>query len=365
MSLRDIEAILPAFSEREAADGDAYPAQNIAALHEAGILRSPFAAAIGGEGASLRAAAEAIIAIATASPSTALVASMPLGLAGVLSAPASAVPPEHRAFWQSQQEEVAAGYRAGRLYAACNSEAGAGGSLAATKTTATRNSAGLFELNGDKILASSGKYADMFFSTAKLTEGQPGAGKVEFFFVPTTAAGVEILADWDGFGMRGSESQGVRYRGAQATALVGFPDFIETAHPLQYFFCLFAAIPLGCVAGLLRLFTTPAPASPALRLQAVECQMRFEAARAYVLETAGDWRPGADAAYAQRVLRMKTFVTRESVRIAADLFALGGGRNYRRNGTAARLFADSFAGTALRPPLSLALETLTEQFAQG
>ena len=188
---------------------------------------------------------------------------------------------------------------------------------------------------------------------------------VEFFFVPTIAAGVEILDDWDGFGMRASESQAVRYRGAQASALVGFPELHRDGAPAPSTSSACSPRSPWLRRRPAAPFTHAGARVPALRLQAVECQMRFEAARAYLFETAGEWRPGADAAYAQRVLRMKTFVTRESVRIAPTSSRSAGGRNYRRNGTAARLFADAFAGTALRPPLSLALETLTQQFAEA
>jgi alkylation response protein AidB-like acyl-CoA dehydrogenase len=106
----------------------------------------------------------------------------------------------------------------------------------------------------------------------------------------------------------------------------------------------------------------PAPTSPALRLRLAEATMRYEAMHAYLLQTAGQWRPCADNAYGQLVLRMKSYVTEESVKLCAELLALGGGRNYRRTGRAANLLADAFAGTALRPPLTLALETLSETF---
>jgi alkylation response protein AidB-like acyl-CoA dehydrogenase len=86
--------------------------------------------------------------------------------------------------------------------------------------------------------------------------------------------------------------------------------------------------------------------------------MRYESLRAYLLETAAEWRAGAGPEYGARVLRTKTFVTQESTKLAAELFALSGGRHYRRDGAMARLLADSFAGTALRPPLALGLETL-------
>jgi hypothetical protein len=63
------------------------------------------------------------------------------------------------------------------------------------------------------------------------------------------------------------------------------------------------------------------------------------------------------------MLRTKTYVTQEATRLCAELFALSGGRHYTRDGRLARLLAASFAGTALRPPLSLALDTLVQQFS--
>ena len=92
--------------------------------------------------------------------------------------------------------------------------------------------------------------------------------------------------------------------------------------------------------------------------------MKHESLAAYLHETAAAWRPGAGPAYAARVLRMKTYVTSEATTLCAELFALSGGRNYRRDGDAARFLADSFAGTALRPPLPLALDALVEGFEQ-
>src|SRR5262249_16324997 len=61
-----------------------------------------------------------------------------------------------------------------------------------------------------------------------------------------------------------------------------------------------------------------------------EALMRYEALRAYLMETAAGWRPAAGAAYAARVLRTKTHVTQESTRLCAELFALSGGRPYSR-----------------------------------
>ena len=358
-----VRGLAPKLAEREAADPERYPADNIGDLVASGVIRAPFPVSAGGSGCTLVDAVDAIETIASASPSTALLAAMPLGLAGVFSIGPDAAPPEHRRAWTEQIDRVAADYRAGTLYAACNSEKGAGGSLEATKTIAQRRD-GRFELTGEKILASFGRYAGMFFSTAKVNQADlPGAGVVEFFFVRPTAPGVEVLNDWDGFGMRSTESHTVRYSSAPAEAIIGFPNFLEVVQPLTYWFALFSAIPLGCAAAIRRELSTPAPESPALRLRLSEARMREEALRAYLHETARAWRPGAGPAYAARMLRVKTYVTQESTRLCAELFALSGGRHYRRDGRLARTLAASFAGTALRPPLPLALDALVQQFS--
>jgi alkylation response protein AidB-like acyl-CoA dehydrogenase len=141
---------------------------------------------------------------------------------------------------------------------------------------------------------------------------------------------------------------------------MGFPNFVETVQPITYWYCLFAAIPLGCAAAVRRALSTPAPESPALRMRLADARMREEALRAYLHETAREWRPAAGPAYAARVLRTKTYVSQEATKLCAELFALGGGRHYTRTGHLARTLAASFAGTALRPPLPLALDTLVQ-----
>jgi alkylation response protein AidB-like acyl-CoA dehydrogenase len=342
---------------------DEYPAANVKKLVDARVFGAPFDAAAGGADIGLHEATEIVEAIAIACPGTALLTAMPLGLAGAIVCGNVVAPKEHKSAVRAQLDAIAAQYAAGKIYAACNSERGAGGALVNTKTTAKKDAGGGFAITGEKILASFGKNADFFFSTAKVSPDElAGAGVVEFFLVPSNADGVRVMSDWNGFGMRGTESHTVRYESARATAPLGFPGFIEAARPLEVWFCMFAAIPLGCAAAMLRALGIPAPQSPAMRLRLAEAQMRYEAARAYLLETAAAFHPGADAPYRARVLRMKTYVSQESTRICADLFALSGGRHYVRGGALSGAMADVFAGTALRPPLPLALDLLIDDF---
>lgn len=364
MNLDLLRDALPTFAARDAASPTDYPAESVAGLYELGAIQAPFSSELGGSGATAADAVELVEALAGASGSLALIACMPLGLASIYALPRETIPESNQANWDVQVRFASQEYGRGHLYAACNSEKGAGGALSATKTVASRDPGGHFRLTGEKILATGGKHAAHFFSTAKVSpEDLPGTGVVEFFVVPTTGDGVKILDDWDGFGMQSTESQTVRYDSAAAESLLGFPNFIEVMQPLVYFHLLFAAVPLGCAGAMLRELTTPAPQSPALRLKFNEALMRYESLRAYLLESARAIHPASSPAFRARILRTKTFVSQEATKLAAELFALSGGRSYRRNGAVARAFRDSFAGTALRPPLPLALETLSESFS--
>ena len=352
--------LAPTIAERDAADSDTYPQQNVTDLYDSGVIRAPFSPDHGGSGATLSDAVRITEIVAAASPSTALIIAMPLGLAGAYSCLDDVVPAEHRGSWLAQVDHAAAEFRAGRIYAACNSEKGAGGSVKDIKSVATEAN-GTYTLAGEKILASSGRFATYFFSTVKLDAGTDRE-RVEVFVVRTDAPGVDVLSDWDGFGMRSTESHSVRYTNAVADHMLGWPNFIDQSQSFFYWFCLFAAIPLGCAHAILDTLSTPVPQSPALRLRLSEAQMRYESLAAYLQETASMWRPGPDKAVAMRVIRTKTYVTQESTKLCAELFALSGGRHYTRTGRLGRLLADSFAGTALRPPLPLGLDMLTAQF---
>jgi len=354
--LNDVREVCRAFAARDAAAPEAYPRANVDDLLREGVHAAPFSAARGGKDLRLEDAVAIVEAVAQASPSTALLLAMPLGLAGVAAGSAPAAPAEHRATYEAQLDRIARDFAEKKIYAACNSERGAGGSLAATKTVARREG-GAIRLDGEKILASFGENAHVFFSTAKKEDGA-----VEMFLLDARAPGVTVLRDWDGFGMRSTESHSVRLAGATAREQLGWPGFLDGARPTSWWWCLFAAIPLGCAASILRAVGTPAPASPAVRSGCADALMRIESLRAYLRDTASRWTSAPSRELEARMLRAKTYVSQESTRIGAELFALSGGRHYTRGGAAARALADAFAGTALRPPLPLALESLAEGF---
>src|SRR5437870_1665843 len=101
------------FAERESREPDRYPGQNLAELKQLGVLMAPFPPSLGGCGAALPSLVRLTETLAAASASTALIVTMPLGLAGIYALDGAIAPDEHRASWLAQQERVAGEYRAG------------------------------------------------------------------------------------------------------------------------------------------------------------------------------------------------------------------------------------------------------------
>ena len=92
--------------------------------------------------------------------------------------------------------------------------------------------------------------------------------------------------------------------------------------------------------------------------------MRYEAARAYLLETARGWEPGSSEAWRSRVVRTKTYVAEEMTRLCGELFALSGGRHYRRSSRVARLMEASLRRHRAAPRRCLlALDMMVDGFA--
>jgi alkylation response protein AidB-like acyl-CoA dehydrogenase len=161
-----------------------FPEANVADLKEAGFLVLGLPATAGGMGMSLPGYCAVIEELATGSPATALLLTMPAGFGAIYGYPDERVPEAYRAAYQEQRGWVADESRAGRVFAAGNSERGAGGDLKRSQTRATRAGDG-WRLTGQKVFGSWGPHSDWLFSVARLPEGLvPDAGEVEFFVLP-------------------------------------------------------------------------------------------------------------------------------------------------------------------------------------
>lgn len=349
------------FRERLAGEvtaGEArFPRHNLDELIAAGFLLLAVPAAAGGLDVSLAAYCALTEELATGSPATALLLAMPVGLVGWLRYPAEQVPEPHRAAYREQCAWVYDELRAGHVFAAGNSESGIS-DIMLSQTEATPDGNGAWRLSGRKVFGSWGRHSHWLFSSARVPAGALSDGaEVEFFFVRNDAPGVHWAEDWNSFGMGETESHSFELRDAPAHGPVGFPGFWRAPLPLDFVVLGFTAVALGCVRGLLApLLAGAGRLGPGARAQLAALTARYEAARAYLIETARQAGSVGDAPQRARALRAKTHVTRECTQLAAELFAFGSGSALAANGLPAKYLRDVFAGTGLRPPYKAALD---------
>ena len=120
--LKELASVVAEFGAREVRDPEAFPLENLDDIKRSGLLLAPLPARLGGRGSSLAEMVQATEIVARASASTALLLTMPLGLAGICAIGPEVAPVAHAASWAGQIDYIAATYQAGRWYAACNSE---------------------------------------------------------------------------------------------------------------------------------------------------------------------------------------------------------------------------------------------------
>ena len=100
--------------------------------------------------------------------------------------------PSQRAALHEGQRWIASQARRGRILAVANSEPGAGGDLANTKTRAERGPDGVYRLTGRKSFATFGCDADYFLCAARRPDGEEGRSVVDGFFVARHAPGLVV-----------------------------------------------------------------------------------------------------------------------------------------------------------------------------
>jgi len=358
--LSEATVLAASFRERliaEVAAGRAvFPQQNLDDAIAAGLLGMAIPHEHGGLGATCETYCAVIEELATGSPATALLLTMPVGFAAIFLLPETLTPPIHRDGYRAHCGWVFDETRAGHVFAAGNSEPG----IAVMQESQTRavQRDGVWRLTGRKVFGSWGQHSDWLFSTARLPEGLlPDASAVEFFALPTNGEGVQWADDWNSFGMAETASHSFRLEDAPARALLGFPGFATSPYPDHWWRLGFTAVALGCVRGLLTpLLRGSTSMGPAARSEMASLTARYESLRGYLLDTARRAGPTTTPAFLARTLRTKTYVTGECVTLAATLFSMGGGSALAANGLAAKYLRDVFAGTGLRPPFRAALD---------
>ncbi len=352
---RHLDAWADREAERTRAGHTRAAAETIAEFRTSGLLAAPVPVELGGWGASLADVAEAIRRVARRAPATALSLAMPLGNAATARIPDGAVPEPCRTALAAGRRWVARQAVDGRLLAVANSEPGAGGDLAQTRTVARLAPDGTCRLTGRKAFATLGPDADYFLCAAR-TE----AGTVDGFFVPRGAAGVALGDDWDPLGMRTTASVGLTLTDAPAAAVLGYPGCLEGVNARHWSTVLFAAVFVGIGEGAVDAAVDGIGAAGAeshyARATVAEVALDLEAAAGLLEAAASDERWPLPAAAKERTVRAKTFAAKTAVNAAARTAMLCGGRSYRADHVVTRLLHDALAGPLLRPPLAKAMD---------
>ncbi len=206
---------------------------DFAALRACGLPLMAVPVGLGGTwvdvATSTRPVAQALRALAGGDPSVALVSAMhPAVLAYWLASPDPTEP-----VWQAQRSAVFAAAAEGRQWGTITSEPGSGGDIAKTKAVAVPDP-DLFpflegaphRVSGAKHFGSGSGIADRMMTTA-VVEGED---KPTIFVLDTSAgpdtAHYEMVGEWDGMGMRATQSHALHLRDAPAVRLA-------TTRPLE------------------------------------------------------------------------------------------------------------------------------------
>jgi alkylation response protein AidB-like acyl-CoA dehydrogenase len=329
-------------------------------LRTSGILAAPVPQRMGGWGASLEETAYAIRILARRAPATALALAMPLGNAAATRIPDECVAESLRADLAAGRRWVAEQVLAGRILAVANSEPGAGGDLAQTKTTAQLGSDGQYRLTGRKSFATIGPDADYFLCAAKRDAGCEDKEQiVDGFFIAKDAPGFSLDGTWNALGMRTTASVGLTLRDTPATARLGYPGCLEGVNARHWSTVLFAAVFVGIGEGAIAAAVQEIGAGASscyVRASLADCQLDIDAAAGFLEAVAFDeqWPPSSAAR--ERIIRAKTFAAKSAVEAAMRTAMLCGGRSYRPDHLVSRILHDALAGPLLRPPLSKAMD---------
>lgn len=224
-------------------------------------------------------------------------------------------------------------------------------------------------LEGEKSFVTSGGHADSYVLSAVPPGSELDPGTFTCFVLEKTRTGLDWLQDWQGFGMRGNSSRGLRLdrvRIPQANRLGSEGDQIwyvfEVVAP--YFIISMSAVYLGIAQAALDIVVAhlkerthehsgeKLSAAPIIAHQVAEMWIKVERSRQLIhhaarLGDAGDPQtPLALFAAKADVAEMVTAVTQLAM-------ILGGGRSYGKDGAVARLMRDAQAAHIMAPTTQL------------
>lgn len=332
------------------------------ALHRAGLLRMSLPVSRGGLWrslpASLRPWCEALRVLARGDGSVALVVAMhPTVLLPWLERETGEGP----GAWGEQCDRIFASVAGGAWWGTIKSEPGSGGDPARTRTRAHPTGAAGpgYRIRGEKHFGS-GAGVVSFFVTVAVPEGEeaPDVFVLDMRGVPWDGStGARLTAEWDGMGMRATQSHAFRFDGFPAERIAWSAAGRELADPGTAFDqCAFAAVALGIVDAALE--------AASLRV-AGDDWSRAELARAREEARRGEevWAGAIRAVERDEeslavALRAKLTLAELAPRVLERICRAVGGSSYSRRQPFGPWLEDVRALGFLRPPWALAVRRL-------
>jgi alkylation response protein AidB-like acyl-CoA dehydrogenase len=341
------------------------------ALREVRFLQSVVPVETGGlwqdTGSSARIVCESLRELASADPAVALVSAMHSSVVGYWLLNPDPSEPD----WEAQRQDVFASAMAGEQWGTITSEPGSGGDMAKTRATATPTDnapfmvGAAYTLSGDKHFGSGSGIADRMVTTA-IADGENAPS---MFVLDASdrrwdgSAGWTLTAEWDGVGMRATQSHAMRLDGASCVRLScrgGLSDI--TTRPGPFVATSFTGVIVGVLDEAIAVARNQLRAkSASLRpFEQVEwtravCD-HWLAVQAY--EGALRAIEAGDARAMFAALSAKATVAELAEDIMARLSRVIGGGAFSRRSPFAHWHEDVRALGFLRPPWGLAYDSL-------
>ena len=333
-------------------------------LHEAGLTRFGVPKDRGGLWGSVTASARPICDVyrrlARGDSSVALVAAMhPAVLSYWLTAPSELRTDDA---WQSQFDAIVDSVFAGQWWGTITSEPGSGGDITRSRATAVQTQDLDYQLSGQKHFGSGSGVMSVMVTTA-VPNGEQDA---DWFFVRTQnepwdgSTGLKLIAEWDGHGMRATQSHAMEFTDFPATRMAWTNNLLNVAQRAGGFIgCLFTAVVVGIVdeamdtaAQMLSTKTSGAFEQVEWTRAQTEHWLIGQALNGMLtaVETQADPR--------RDVLLGKTAIAELSESVMTRLCRTLGGSTFSRRSPFGYWFEDVRALGFLRPPWNLAFATL-------
>src|SRR5262245_24436450 len=327
----------------------AFPSASMEALAAIGLYGLVSARDVGGQGASIGAAALVVERLARECGSTAMVLAM--HYAGALVIEEHGSPETRRA--------IANGTHLSTL---AFSEAGSRSHFWAPTSTAARGANGRVVLNARKSWITSAAQATAYVWSSRPLEGSDPS---TLWLVPSGAAGIQRREPYDGLGLRGNDSRAVTAEGVGVTEAdrlggdgEGFAIMMQVVLPA--FNLMNAAFSVGLMeaavvrtarhAGETRHTHLDAPLAdlPTIRAYIARMRVRTDMARALLVDAIAAVESGREDAML-RVLECKAAAAESALEVLPTAMRVCGGAAYRREVAIERYFRDAQAASVMAP----------------